>query len=637
MLIAKIKKPISHIRHSLSLKISLSILLFVMIIFVATIGFLFQQSHNMIKNEAIDRVMHALNNSVLRVRSNLNEAETATNNIEWIVKNHLQPDSLLLYSRNLVEINPNIGGCSISMEPYFFKDKGRYFSVYSIQKNDSIISVVEDEYEYFERDWYKTPNMTGEAAWIDPYTEENEDYVNIGEYVTSYSKPIITDSGKVIGIISTEITMRKLMESVSEEKPYPQSYCIMLGEQCRYIAHPDISKLNHPIYEGTDPSKNPNIYALGHEMQSQKKGMLQVEMDGKSCMVFYMPIKGTKWSIGLICPEEDVFRTYNHWIYIIIPFLAIGFIALLVLCFKSVSHFINPLKQLSIEARHIAKGEFDKHMPHSNRPDIIGRLQNSFVRMQQSLFSYVSNIERAREETEQRNKELTKANQLVKEADQKKAAFIQDMSHQIRTPLNIINGFAQVMRDEFRLIPTEEIAAITTTMSENLFHLNRMINMLIAASYLEGHSTIEQIDDVECNQIAQEVASNFEDAASFELHLESSIEDKLFIRTNRVHLFKILYELLYNAKRFAPGKPVLLKLSANANDVYFVIEDHGPGINEAYQPTIFTLFSKVNEFSEGLGLGLPICKQFAKLLGGDLNLDTTYKDGARFVLRIPNE
>ena len=637
MLIAKIKSPINHVRYSLSLKISLSILLFVIVIFVVSIGFLFNQSHKMIRNEAIGRNMHALNNSVLRVRGFLNEAETATNNIEWIVKANIHPDSLLQYSRNVVALNPHIDGCSISMEPYFFNEKGRYFSVYTIRKNDSILSVVEKEYEYFERDWYKTSLIAGRPTWVNPFTEEQEDYVNIGEYITSYCKPIINEDGKSIGVISTDITISRLLDALTEEKPYPQSYIVWIDDNSRYIAHPDFSKLNRPIYDGIDPSKNPSIYALGHEMQNQNTGMLQVEIDGKSCMVFYMPIEGTNWSAAFICPEEDVFRSYNHLLYIIIPLLTFGFFILLVFCFKSVSHFINPLKQLAWQARQISKGEFDKRMPRSSRPDIVGRLQNSFAKMQQSLSTSVANIQKVSEQTEQRNKELTEANQLVKESDHKKAAFIQDMSHQIRTPLNIINGFAQVMRDEFHLLPTEEIAAITTTMSENLFLLNRMINMLIAASYLEGHSTLEQIDDVECNQIAREVASNFEDNPAFELHLESSIEGNLFIRTNRLHLFKILYELLYNAKRFASGKPVFIKLSANANDVYFIIEDHGPGINEAHQPAIFTLFGKINEFTEGLGLGLPICKQFAKLLGGDLNLDTTYKNGARFILRIPNE
>jgi signal transduction histidine kinase len=113
------------------------------------------------------------------------------------------------------------------------------------------------------------------------------------------------------------------------------------------------------------------------------------------------------------------------------------------------------------------------------------------------------------------------------------------------------------------------------------------------------------------------------------------VDDSLTVLTHKDYLMKILNELLYNAKKFTTNGWVKLKVQDNGEAILFSVEDKGPGIAESYRQQIFTQFSKFNTFSEGLGLGLSISKQFAHLLGGDLWLDTEYKLGARFVLEIP--
>jgi signal transduction histidine kinase len=65
------------------------------------------------------------------------------------------------------------------------------------------------------------------------------------------------------------------------------------------------------------------------------------------------------------------------------------------------------------------------------------------------------------------------------------------------------------------------------------------------------------------------------------------------------------------------------------------VEDNGPGVSPAHRDHIFNQFIKANSFSEGLGLGLYVSKQFAKMMGGDLTLDESYTLGARFILAVP--
>ena len=96
-----------------------------------------------------------------------------------------------------------------------------------------------------------------------------------------------------------------------------------------------------------------------------------------------------------------------------------------------------------------------------------------------------------------------------------------------------------------------------------------------------------------------------------------------------------LRELLYNSAKYSDGKNVTVRITHTDQEVQFCVEDTGPGISEDVIEKMFEPFTKVNDLSEGLGLGLPLSKHHALSLGGDLTLDTSYHEGCRFVLELP--
>ena len=161
--------------------------------------------------------------------------------------------------------------------------------------------------------------------------------------------------------------------------------------------------------------------------------------------------------------------------------------------------------------------------------------------------------------------------------------------------------------------------------------------MLVDASWLESGAMCECQDSVGCNDVARKAIDTFNQRAPYNVKLEfrTSVPDELQVHTDRKRLFRILCELLFNAKKFADGDTVRLLLESNADSVMFTVEDNGPGIPEAEREHIFSHFIKLDSFSEGLGLGLNLSHQFAHRMGGELKLDTDYTSGCRFILTIP--
>jgi signal transduction histidine kinase len=98
---------------------------------------------------------------------------------------------------------------------------------------------------------------------------------------------------------------------------------------------------------------------------------------------------------------------------------------------------------------------------------------------------------------------------------------------------------------------------------------------------------------------------------------------------------RTLRELLFNAAKYSDGQHIILRIYETVSTICYTVEDTGPGIGNELHVLIFKPFTKVNDLSEGLGLGLPLAKRHAQSLGGDLIYDESYHDGCRFILQIP--
>lgn len=638
-----------NIRKSFSTKLSISVLLLAVPVFFFSLAVLFTQSRHIIKREAVGRANSMLGIAMQRVYRHVSAIETATNVNGWLIAEHLDPDSLLELSNRVVRLNPHIDACGISTEPNIFPQYGRYYSVYTVRYGktadgrDSIKSAVEEQYEYFTKDWYKKAHDLGKACWTDFYDEVDTLEVILPGLLASYSKPIYDNTGRMVAIISTDLSLSRLSKVITQDKPYPNSYFMMVNNDGKFFIHPDTTKLfKQTIFSGSDPNKQSDIIALGHEMTTGTEGCMNVTIDGESCLVCYRPIPGTYWSLAIVCPDSDILEGYHKQTYIIIPLLIVGIFVILLLCHRSVSQAINPLNQLLDKTRSIAAGNMEIHIPRTKREDAVGRLQNSFAMMLQSLNFHMGSVRYSTEQAQLRNEELRKATELVEQAKQQKTLFIQNVTHQIRTPLNIIMGFMQVLDDgtQMQTLTKEELKNIMDTMNHNSKLLSRLILMLYDSSETGLYEELQvacQKEKVFCNDVAREAIGHTKNHyPNTNISFQTDVADDYSIPTNHLYLMRSLREILYNAGKYSDGQHISLRITHTDNTVRFIIEDTGRGISETDRKDIFKFFAKVDDLSEGLGLGLPLAKRHAHTLGGELSIDTDYHEGCRFIIELPS-
>jgi signal transduction histidine kinase len=457
-------------------------------------------------------------------------------------------------------------------------------------------------------DWYQEPLKKGKACWVDPFQDYNPSGIYSRDVIASFCKPLVTERGKTIGVISVDLSQRMLSKILTQEWRYPDSYFILVGAKNTIIA-------------------------------TSKVDAKMADLERSDCLVLEQPLSDSGWRLALVCPEEDIFRGYNNMIMIIVSIMVFGLLFMFAICYYIIRRTMEPVITLTKQTTDIAEGHFDRQIAPSTRIDEVGKLQNSFHTMQQSIASHVAELETARSETERKNKELTVAKTLAEESDRKKTAFVQDMFHQIRTPLNIISGFAQVLRDGHSLMSEKDLDDVTREIKQNGQTISNIIDNWKKVLELEQEEEVSLTDRVDCGTLCQEVVRDIvmrnPDTVTLKVELPA---DNLTVTTNKAYLTKILSELLHNANKYTLQGHIIIGCECGVDgSICFYVADSGPGIPKEDQERIFTQFTKLNDFNEGLGMGLFLCRQLAQRMGATLAVDTQYVDGTRMVLTLPQD
>ena len=230
--------------------------------------------------------------------------------------------------------------------------------------------------------------------------------------------------------------------------------------------------------------------------------------------------------------------------------------------------------------------------------------------------------------------ELRKAKEVAEQSNWLKTMFIQNMSHEIRTPLNSIVGFSGVLVD--MLDEKEDIGQYVALIESNSKLLLKLVGDILDISILDSEVEIKHnaVDVNACCQASIDVAG-----ASFDPGVRLIFEpacDELIINSNYNYIVQVLDNLLGNASKFTHEGSVTLayEVKKEENQLIFTVTDTGIGIPVEEQERVFERFVKLDNFSQGAGLGLSICRIVAERLGGYLRIDKGYTQGTRIIFCV---
>lgn len=234
--------------------------------------------------------------------------------------------------------------------------------------------------------------------------------------------------------------------------------------------------------------------------------------------------------------------------------------------------------------------------------------------------------------------ELTIARDKALQADKLKSAFLANMSHEIRTPLNAIVGFSDLLSDT-SAFTEEEVSQFIATINKNCSLLLALINDILDLSRIESGTMDFQLARHSLPLLLKNVhdSQQLNMPPGVELVLDIPEGSKKYLVTDNVRLQQVVNNLINNAAKFTTSGSITFGYTEDDSGyTTLFVEDTGKGISEDGVRHIFERFYKVDNFTQGAGLGLSICQTIVERLQGTISVTSEEGKGTRFTVRLPD-
>lgn len=322
------------LQRTIAAHLTAMVIFSVAVIFLSAAAYTFLKVRSSYQRGSMLIANKELNIAVERVRNLVARAETVADNIGPAVEVNLDsPELMPFICEQAIENNPDIYGCSISFEPYYYPEIGEYYSPYAWRepKDGRVYSRIEgsDTYNYFEMIWYIMPRQLGQNCWTDAYLDFDEDGER--EYTVSYARILHDKSGKMVGILTIDLLLQEISELLNQYRPYPHSYTMLLDLRGNYIVCPDPELLYTPLADQDDPQE---YFELATAMKRGETGFRELNIGGDDCFVFFRPLEPIGWPVALVCFKSDVFSTYNNFRLSAILIFTIGVLFLILITWR---------------------------------------------------------------------------------------------------------------------------------------------------------------------------------------------------------------------------------------------------------------------------------------------------------------
>ncbi|HXH32392.1 MAG TPA: ATP-binding protein [Bacteriovoracaceae bacterium] len=230
----------------------------------------------------------------------------------------------------------------------------------------------------------------------------------------------------------------------------------------------------------------------------------------------------------------------------------------------------------------------------------------------------------------------------AREAIQSRDDFLSIASHELKTPLTPLKLQLQMLGRQIKKgqqsFAPEKIASIVDSSDRQLVRLSKLIEDLLDVSRITSGKLTLNFEKVDIDLMVQEVLTQYEHQLKHALKkVEYDSSGTMIAEVDKIRLEQVLINLLTNAAKYAPGKPIKVTLDNNGETAKICVQDQGPGIAPENLRRIFDRFERVRDTDNigGLGLGLYISKQIIQAHNGDIYVDSKLGEGSTFVVKIP--
>ena len=380
--------------RSIAHKLILVIMVCSTVIFTVTIGYFYQSSRTALEMELENNARNLVLASVNRVDIELSSigkvAEGVARALETGSYNEKSRITLL---KETLEGNKGIYGVGAAFEPGTSVTGAKPLVPYFYRKYGQMIFTNEDDFQFLNLEWYRSPKELGKKVWTEPYFDAGS-----GEMLmTSCSLPFYEGTGDnrhFSGIVVADVSLDWLTEMVASIKVLQTGYSFLISRNGTMLAHPDKKMvMKETIYSIAESQHNPTLRDIGQKMVRGESGFTPyTDTRGIKSWMYYAPVPATGWTLAVVFPEAELFAEVRS-LTIKVALMGFAGILLLAAAVALIARSITaPLHALAGATEAVAAGDFDAALPPVRSRDEVGKLTQAFIAMNSALKEYIRDL-----------------------------------------------------------------------------------------------------------------------------------------------------------------------------------------------------------------------------------------------------
>lgn len=528
-------------------------------------------------------------------------------------------------------------------------------SFFNINKKGQLLDlarVTPTVYDPRLRPWYIAAVKAKKPVWAEIFPDFDTKQPSIVASV-----PIYDSQNKLLGVSGVSFFVNGIDLFLRSVRLGKKGEIFIMERNANMVA----SSTDEKPFTFTDPnqpaqrlvataSRQPIIKSAAQFLQQNYQQLSAIKtsaqyefyLQGERQFLQVTPLKdkyGLDWLIVVVVPESEFMEQINANTRTTIILCILALIIAVISGIYTSRWILSPINRLNKASKGITRGDLDQQIQPENIKEL-DRLGQTFNEMSFQLQASFQSLE---QKVQDRTAELVVAKEKADVANQAKSTFIANMSHELRSPLNAILGFSQIMTRSQSLPPEhQESVGIISRSGE---HLLTLINNVLDLSKIEAGKTSLNEKNFDFHRLLDDIHDMFQMKAeekSLQLLLEYPPDLPRYIRTDEVKLRQVLINLINNALKFTQDGGVSVRVSSQETTkldrtIHFEIEDTGAGIAPEELGNLFEAFTQTEtgkQAQEGTGLGLPISRQFVKLMGGEIAVKSQVGRGTTFTFDI---
>ncbi len=351
--------------------------------------------------------------------------------------------------------------------------------------------------------------------------------------------------------------------------------------------------------------------------------------------------------IKLTLSQENLIERERNEIVIQVVAFLILLISTMATVFITLNRIImRPLKKLLVVIEAMANGDLSQKV-EVQRTDEIGRLAISFNMMTDRLRTIYKAYEERAETMKSTNEDLEKAREEADVANKTKSQFLANMSHELRTPLNAIIGYSEMLKDDLIDVGQEELTEDLDKINHAGKHLLEIISDILDLSKIEAGRMDLHLEKFEIEPLIRGVEAIIKPMVdqrgnTLEINCPKNIGT---MKADLTKARQNIFNLLSNASKFTEKGKVSLNVQRETIDgeewIKFEVSDTGIGMTKEQMGRLFESFRQADSSTTrkygGTGLGLAITRRFARMLGGDVFVESEFGRGSTFTIMHPTD